>query len=202
MAKSLEQINQEFLSAYEAREPKYPPSDKPKHPIARVFDVLFYVVITLILAAALIFSGRANGWKTFRYSLFTVLSDSMQRAIPQGSLIIVKSVDAEEIKVGDDITFKRSDNETVTHRVVNILENYDESGRGFQTKGVENAAPDDEITSAGNVIGVVKTSVPELGFTLSYLQDNTGTVLLILGGLAVATIAGSRVLAGTGRKKR
>ncbi|MCL2112039.1 MAG: signal peptidase I [Clostridiales bacterium] len=164
----------------------------------RASDIIFYAVIALILVAALLYSGKTNdAYHLFGYSGFTVLSGSMQREIPQGSLVITKQVVPRDIKVGDDITFVRSDNTTVTHRVVAIIRDFEETGRTvFQTQGLENAEPDEEYVHAGNVIGVVKHTIPNLGFLLAYVSENIGLVLLMLGGVLIATIMIGRLSCG------
>jgi len=159
-------------------------------------DILFYVIIAFILIVTLVFGGKTHdGFHLFGYSGFTVLSGSMQREIPEGSLVITKAVEPETIEIGDDITFVRDDNATVTHRVVDIIEDYAGNGsRGFQTQGLENPEPDRDIVYADNIIGMVKYSVPELGFALSYASDNLGIVFIIFGGILAATIAFGKFL--------
>jgi len=196
MTKTLEEINQEFLNELSVINNDKEP-DNIKIDLKHLPDVLFYVVIAFIIITTLIFGGKTHdGVQLFGYSGFTVLSGSMQREIPEGSLVITKNVDADTIEIGDDITFIRSDNATVTHRVVNIIEGYSENGnRGFQTKGVENPDPDREIVHAGNVIGIVKFSIPELGYMLSYVSEHIVIVFAILGGILVAAIALGKVFA-------
>ena len=164
-----------------------------------ISDIIFYAVIAFILVATLLYSGRTNnGFQLFGYSGFTVLTRSMQSEIPQGALVITKEVDPNTIEVGDDITFIRSDNATVTHRVVNIIDDYENSGyKVFQTQGIENPDPDPDYVYAGNIIGVVKYSIPELGFFLSYVAENIGFVFIILGGILVAAIALGKVFTGS-----
>jgi len=181
-------------------------SDKPKTPreqqggrkvfLRKTSDILFYAVIACILIVTLAFGGETyEGFHLLGYSGFMVLSGSMQREIPEGSLVITKSVDPSVIEIGDDITFVKDDNITVTHRVVNIIEDYQDSGsRGFQTKGLENPNPDSDVVHAGNVIGLVKLSIPELGYILSYASKHIGIVFMILGGILVSTIALSKAL--------
>jgi len=177
--------------------------DKKKVFAKRMSDVIFYALIAFILITTLLYSGKSNnGFHLFGYSGFTVLTGSMQREIPQGSLVITKEVDPKEIKIGDDITFIRSDSATVTHRVVDIYENYEESGElAFLTQGLENLEPDPDVVFEGNIIGVVKFSIPELGFFLTYVADNIGLVFILLGGILVATIAFSKILS-TNRKEK
>ena len=167
-----------------------------------VGDILFYTVVVLILLATLVFHNKSNeSIQLFDYSAFTVLTGSMEREIPQGSLVITKKVDPNSIKAGDDITFVRSDNATVTHRVINIIENYDDTGvRGFETQGIANPDPDPDIVYAGNLVGVVKLTVPELGFALKYISENIALVFVLLGGVLVTAIAISKLSSGPKKK--
>ena len=63
---------------------------------------------------------------------FVVLSGSMEPTYPTGALIYVKKVPAEQIQVGDPITFVMNEDLVVaTHRVVDI----DGENQRFTTKG-------------------------------------------------------------------
>ena len=116
----------------------------------------------------------------FGYSYFTVLTTSMQSVIPQGSLIITKHVDPSQIKVGDDITYLVSYNTTFTHRVIDIYEDYYDTGmRGFQTQGVNNPLPDEEIVIAANIVGVVIFHIAGVGSVLTYIKHNLWILILI-----------------------
>ena len=163
---------------------------------ARLMDVLFYGAIIFILITTLIFSGNSKDrLRLFGYSGFTVISGSMQSEIPQGALVITQKCGPNQIMIGDNITFVRRDKAIVTHRVVDIYENYEGSGaRGFQTWGIENPSYDEEIVYADNVIGVVKLSVPELGFILSYISDNITAIILFFGVLSVMMVVIKRLL--------
>ena len=193
----------------ESEEAGEPPHDEDaekkakKNAAKRVSDAVFYIIIALILITTLVYSSKTgSGVHLFGYSGFTVLTPSMQREIPQGSLIITKEIDPEEIKIGDDITFIRSDNITVTHRVVDVIENYQGSEQTvFQTKGLENPEPDMEYVFPANVIGVVKFKIPELGNILKYVSENIGLVFLVLGGVLVAIIAFGRVFSMSSKEK-
>ncbi|MCL2671401.1 MAG: signal peptidase I [Clostridiales bacterium] len=199
--KSLQYINLEFGAA-ELEKRRQGAGKEKKKPFSHLMNVLFYCVIAAILLAALLFSARSGGGlQIFHYRAFHVITDSMQSQIPVGSLVLTHEVDGSEIRVGDDITFIRSDDAIVTHRVVNILENYQGSGElGFRTWGIENIEPDREIVRAGNVIGVVVGTVPNLGAVFSFISDNIGFVFLLLGAIAVGSIAISR-LWGSGKRE-
>lgn len=225
MARTLEQLNNEFFDTHVAKRSGTAPSaciktadaapnvdqanippkkshaecraEKPrkKRTVKRVLDILFYAAIAFTLIAALVFSSKPSNGLTLGYSWFHVLSGSMQPEIPQDSLVITKKAELDSIQIGDDITFIRDDNAVVTHRVVDIVENYDGSGnRGFKTWGINNLEPDPDIVCAGNVIGAVKLCIPKLGSVLTYISENIGIVFLLLGGLAAMVIVARLLL--------
>jgi signal peptidase len=151
---------------------------------SRVGSVIFYVVLLLAVA------GTALLRNTGGYSFYTVLTRSMQSEIPQGSLVISKRTDPALIRVGDDVTYLREDNSSVTHRVVGITEDYDKSGaRGFQTKGIENELPDPGLVYAANVVGVVQVSVPYLGGGLYWVAQHLVILLAVLGVLLILSVS-------------
>ena len=156
-----------------------------------VSNLLFYVMIILIVFAAFVYSTSDNNGKSlFGYSYYTVLTTSMQREIPKGSFVLVEHVPKNEINIGDDITYMKNQNDSVTHRVVEIVENYEDSGgRGFRTKGLENASPDEEVVYEENVVGVVKWHTAGLGEALALIGKNlwfVGLILLLLLVLSVS----------------
>lgn len=154
----------------------------------KIGTISFYALLVLAIVTAFMFSGSDNGKprSIFGYAYFTVLTDSMQSEIPQGSLVITKEVPAMEIQIGDDITYLKDDNTTVTHRVVEIFENYENSGfRGFRTKGIENPMADTDIVYDNNVIGVVQTSFPEVGNAMAFIKDH---IIIILIGFALVLV--------------
>ena len=214
MVKSLEQLNREFMEqigkkkALSAPVPSAaafaPSSRKPQKKTGRggkitirAADVLLYSAIVFVLLTTVFLNGGTyKKMNLFGYSGFTVLSDSMQRDIPEGSFILVKAVDPGSINVDDIITFTRKkDNTTVTHRVIQIYENYGENGDwGFQTQGIENTAPDCDIVYAGDIIGVVRLAVPGLGAALNLISVNIGIILIAFGALIIITVLTKKIL--------
>jgi len=151
--------------------------------ITSISDVLFSLAIVMILFVVL-FSGTESGMpKTiFNYSYFTVVSPSMQDEIPQGSFILVKSIDPHKLKVGDNITYMADRSISVTHKIIKIYENYDNSGvLGFQTKGVNNTNPDQDIVYEANIVGKVVFVLPIFGLVLSHLSENVFLVFIVFG---------------------
>lgn len=117
-----------------------------------------------------------------------VLTGSMQDVYPQGSLIITKAVDPDQLEIGDDITFMTSETSSITHRIIDITENYMETGkRGFKTKGIMNTYADDGIAAADNVVGkVIFCSLP-LGTIANFITANWPLLMFYLLVLVALT---------------
>ena len=145
---------------------------------------LAYISVMLLLLAMLvvILSALASS----SYSYYSVLTSSMENEIPKGSLIVVHHTDAQNLEIGDNITFMRGWKTTVTHKIADIYENHGDSGyRGFLTKGTNNQAPDEEIVLEENVIGKVIYSIAHIGAAIEYLGENTIQLYSILGACIV-----------------
>jgi len=149
---------------------------------------LYYSVLIAIVAAVYFsgMSGENQPRSIFGYSVFSVLTGSMASEIPQGSLVVTKYKDPNQINTGDDITYLLADLSTITHRVIEIHENHNESGvRGFRTKGIDNPMADENIVHPGNILGVVVFHVTGVGILLEYIQQNP----LVIIGICVILIA-------------
>ena len=176
----------------------------PKRAIWKsVSNIVFYATLIAIVLSAVIFGGQSGGSsRFFGYQYFEVLTSSMQSVIPQGSLVVTRETPSSQIKVGDIVTFLRSDEETVTHQVVEIVPDFDGRGSlGFRTKGTENPNPDPDIVGAANVIGVVTTHVKNLGFALRWVAGNIKYVFLLFILVILISIA-LRVLMGDRGKQQ
>lgn len=144
---------------------------------------LFYATLVLVVLGVGFFRGNNDGIPNniAGYSFMTVLSGSMQRDIPRGALIITQQVDPQTIEIGDDITYITQAGMTVTHRVIGIDENLGGSRRrGFQTQGIENPFPDEEIVYAPNVIGRVIFVNLIMGQIIQFLQQSIIFVLVFI----------------------
>lgn len=132
-----------------------------------------FSTVVLILLAALVLVLYAT--RLFGIQPFAVLSGSMEPSYHTGSLVYVKSVAPEEIKVGDPITFTISGSTVVTHRVVEIKS----AERKFVTKGDANETKDSAI-GFDCLIGRVVFTVPVLGYVAVFLSAPYGKAILIL----------------------
>lgn len=160
------------------------------------------VLLALFLLAGNIFRNekQLSPWGT---GFFTVLTGSMTPAISPGSLIFVREVSAEEIKINDVLTFYGPENSdsVTTHRVVNI----DIKGTDYFyiTRGDANNI-DDLPVPYDNIIGRMVFSVPLLGMLPDLLKNPViaGSLIIVIGGgitlLGIWDFRKKRVTAKTG----
>ena len=147
---------------------------------------LMIIVLSSLVTGVMLFGGDVGNTPPrtiFGYSTTIVISGSMQSVYPADSLIIIRQVDPDTLEIGDDITFITERERVVTHRIIDIYENYDGYQRGFRTQGVDNDYPDDEVAFAPNVIGKVVYDNHSIGQVVMYARDNfpliLGTIVMI-----------------------
>ena len=138
-----------------------------------VWNIISWLLVAVVVALAVLLVGM----KALGFQVYAVLSGSMEPTYHVGSLIYVKSVDTDDIEVGDAITFMLDENTLATHRVTEVIE--DGSSVSFKTKGDANNNEDAEAVSAQNVLGVPKFSIPYLGYVANYIQNPPGTYIAI-----------------------
>ena len=128
------------------------------------------LIIILVICIALMFAVPG----LFGYEIYTVVSGSMEPALPTGSAVFVKYTAPETIELGEIVAYMDG-SEPVTHRVI---ENHMVE-RELVTKGDANEIADFEPVPYGSVIGNVRYSVPLLGFYLTALTSVAGKAYLI-----------------------
>lgn len=146
--------------------------------VKRIWDAVTWVLAAAVVVTAVLLVGvRVVG-----LTPYVVLSGSMEPTYPTGSLIYVKSVDPEDVEVGDPITFVLNEDLTVaTHRVVEVNE---EEG-WFRTKGDANDSPDGSPVLFENLVGVPQFCIPKLGYLTDYLTNPPG---MYIGWSVVAVL--------------
>ena len=136
------------------------------------------VAIVVIIAVALVVL-RLTG-----FQFYSILSGSMEPAYSVGDLIIVKPVSADEIEVGDAITFVlNEDLQVATHRVMAI----DSENQHFYTKGDNNETADESPVHFKNLLGTPVFSVAMVGYFADWIQNPPG--LYIALGIGAALMA-------------
>ncbi|MDR1558675.1 MAG: signal peptidase I [Clostridiales bacterium] len=180
------------IVAGEASAPASDAGNKSKN--SWVSELVFYLILALAVTAVFLYTRSGNEqYSLFGYSVLTVLTDSMYPDYPVDTLIVIREVDPELIKPGDDITFLRSDNTTITHRVTKAHENYEDSGmRAFTTQGVANSFTDREKVYADNVLGLVVYHNFLIGAVIAYIKSNyilAAFMVLVVIGFTIAVRA-------------
>ncbi len=145
---------------------------------AKIFDIAFTVFIYLLAAAiligALMFASSNSPDKAlFGYRYYTVLTGSMEPTYSVGDMIFVQLTDADDINVGDVITFNPSQDSDayLTHRVTEKLVNFENTGvTCFRTQGDANNSEDSFLIDGSRVVGVVRFSIAKVGYVIRFIQ--------------------------------
>ncbi len=156
------------------------------HSVLTVVGITITVMLIpiLLLNMVLIVKGTTNDEKppsVFGVTPLVVLSGSMDDgsygAISIGDLILVKDVDAENLKENEVVAFME-DGYAVTHRIVAVHE--DNGKVTYTTRGDANNTDDTIPLEPDNVIGQYFYRIPKVGNFILYLQT-TGGMLLFVG---------------------
>jgi signal peptidase I len=151
-----------------------------KH-VGTILSSLFIVTLcTLCVGLAVL---RVSG-----FGVFVVTGGSMEPNIAKGSLVLVEPVVPSAVRVGDVVTFTSYD-EVTTHRVIAIEGS--PAGLGFRTKGDSNEIAETELKTFPEKVGVLRGTVPLVGYALAYAQAywrlalTAGMVLMFFGCASV-----------------
>lgn len=160
--------------------------------LGKCLSVIYYSVLCILIAGALLFAVNKNPEKSyFGYRFYNVLTNSMmpQKDSPKGGfyagdIIIVKMIPKENIKVGDIVTYATGEGFSVlTHRVKDRLSELNgESGDYLLTRGDANNA-DDPPVSVERVIGKTVAVIPKVGSILKFIRTNFVVCLVFLVSL-------------------
>ena len=160
-----------------------------------------YIISSVILAIAasvcLLFSIQVvtKGYVTIGgYSMFRVVTGSMEPTISTGSLLLCKNTKIENIEVNDIVCYKTKVAEIhgsiVTHRVVNKQK--DDNGNVYlETRGDANASSDPYYVDSWDLIGKVQWYSGEHNFMndiLAFISSKMG--FLVCVALPVLLVAG------------
>lgn len=103
-----------------------------------------------------------------------IATGSMEPMIKPGDVILVKKIldmdGIENLKVDDIIQFKR-DAILISHRIIKI-DNDEEDGLGFRTKGDNNSSSDSDIVKPEDVKGTIVYTVPKIGWPTLLIKSD------------------------------
>lgn len=107
-----------------------------------------------------------------------VLSGTMETEIYTGDMAIIKEINTKELKQGDIIAFKNSENIILTHRITKIEEK--NGNLEFVTKGDNNDTNDDGTIKENQIEGKYIFKIPGLGKLMMYLQKPQALLMIII----------------------
>ncbi len=145
-------------------------------------SILSTTILAVLIAAALFVAVP----KLFGIKMYAVLSGSMENVLSVGDLIYVVPTDPDKIGEGDIISFVlNKDLLVATHRVVGI----DRANQRFTTKGDANDTQDAAGVIYGNVIGVEKFAIPQVGYLFSFISTTAGQIIAVTIIILLAVIS-------------
>lgn len=144
------------------------------------------LVLASILCVYVVVQVLTQGYVNFfGYSVFRVVTGSMEPTIAPGALLISQEMPIEQIQVGDIICFRSREadmlGKSITHRVIGIYE----SGTQLclETRGDANPVADALPVLQSNLIGKVIAYTGQenvLSDIMSFLTSGTGFMICIV----------------------
>ncbi len=150
--------------------------------------VVFVFMIFIIFVVACYVIGiqrnlKNNNYEAPLYSAYVIVSPSMHPTIKVNDAVIVKRTKADKIEEGDIITFISSDTRTqgitITHRVIEILEDSD-GNKLFRTKGDNNNVADSSLVKEGELSGKVIMKIPKIGYIQYFISRKYGWLIAVV----------------------
>ena len=151
---------------------------KPKKTKGQIVRTVLSAVVIVLLAVAivLVLMQRLRGEPTFIFgrAAVWVQTPSMEPAIPEKSYILVEPVSAENVSVGDVITFHADylNGELNTHRVTKIVGDNAE----FVTKGDNNPVEDASTAKADKIVARYVRNLPVISVFGRFFMTPAGLV--------------------------
>lgn len=151
-------------------------------------------MVILGLVVILSFASRVPFLASKGITFYTIISGSMEPAIPAGSIVYSGPFEIDKLQKGDIVTFTRTVDAksiVITHRIVEVsrkevLKKLPDGKEQkvidyrIKTKGDANSTNDEWIVTAGEILGLYKWHIPKLGYVSMFAQTPQGFVLLVL----------------------
>ncbi len=166
--------------------------------VLTVFLVIVLVLMATLSVMLIVTSMNKDGkpGDIFGYMPITIYdTKSMEPFFGQNDLVIIKEIDASQLKEGDIISFwgyvdsKRS---IITHEIVGV-NSLPDGTRTFETKGKNNPRSDqDEMNDTpqdyihpDDVIGVYVTHISGIGSVMNFIKSPMGILVCMVIPLAL-----------------
>lgn len=153
----------------------------------KIVKKIITIILMVILCSILFISGviLINSYikpdeipSFFGWKPFIVLSGSMETQIMTGDVVVVKEIDAKELKENDIVAFKDTDNIVITHRIIEIIKDENENTE-YKTKGDNNNDEDNGYVKPEQIEGIYKFRIGKLGNLALFVQTPVGMIICI-----------------------
>ncbi len=165
------------------------------------FIEIVLLILMILLCYVSISSARGNVPYIAGYRVLRVISNSMKPTIKDGTCIIIQKVDAQDVQVGDIITFVSNDPQIKgfynTHRVYEIQEDEISHEPIFVTKGDANDYPDAYTVDASQVVGRYVKELPfgkQIYDVTMFLSQQTTYFIIVIFPLMLCLLSYLRQL--------
>lgn len=153
--------------------------------VYKVFKTI--IVIAMILYLSFVLLQRLTGNKSILgYRVFTVATGSMEPVYKVNDVMLVKDVDTNKLKVGDDVAYlgERSDlkGKIITHRIIDIKT--ENNQKTFYTQGINNSVEDPSIT-ASQIYGQALGKIPIITTINQIVKNQYGFFFLVFLPLVI-----------------
>ena len=160
-----------------------------ENPVLKLINNIVYVILFLIVASVLfvVILQRAsnNAIALGGVRVFNIISESMIPKYNIGDVLVVKSLEPQNIKVGDDIAYIGQEStfnqKIVTHQVIKI--DYENGEYIFHTKGIANIL-EDPLVHQNQVFGKVVYKI----WILSLISKILSNVYVVFFGIFVPIV--------------
>lgn len=160
-----------------------------ENPVLKLINNIVYVILFLIVASVLfvVILQRAsnNAIALGGIRIFNIVSESMVPKYNIGDVLVVKSIEPQNIKVGDDIAYIGQEStfnqKIVTHQVIKI--DYENGEYIFHTKGIANIL-EDPLVHQNQVFGKVVYKI----WILSLISKILSNVYVVFFGIFVPIV--------------
>jgi signal peptidase len=153
--------------------------------------------VAAIVAVAIFYPGLI----LLHYEPMVIVTGSMQKTIPVGSLVVDQKVSPQQLKVGDVISFQKplGAKGIDTHRIVAIK--IDHGKRLYQTKGDSNPIADPWVISfeRGTAAHRMVFSVPYAGNALIFARSSLGRLSLVVFVCVILLLGVFKAIAATAK---
>jgi signal peptidase I len=152
--------------------------------LIKIASGLITTVMTLFLLfmVFVVISSKASGGEpnVLGYQLKPVLSGSMEPTFYTGSIIALKPVtEPNNLKKDDVITFKAPDDILITHRIIDVVKNGEQTM--YKTKGDNNQSADTNLVIPSNVVAqYTGVTIPYAGYLIDFTKSKNGALLLLI----------------------